>query len=101
MLIDIKNEGLLIQKISDDESNKNNSLIYSMFKFKNVENIIKSSIIFFNSTIYFNTIYKEENNLVESEIKLKFRIKNESYNMNYIIINKNKSNNIYIFYISS
>ena len=96
MLIDIKNEGLLIQKISDDESNKNNSLIYSMFKFKNVENIIKSSIIFFNSTIYFNTIYKEENNLVESEIKLKFRIKNESYNMNYIIINKNKSNNIYM-----
>ena len=95
MLIDIKNEGIIMQK-KGDESNKNNSLIYSKFKFKNVENIIKSSIIYFNSTIYFNSIYKEENNLAESEIKLKYKIKNESYAIKYIIINKNKSNNIYI-----
>ena len=96
MLIDIKNDGLIMQKINEDEKSKNNSLIYSMFKLKNMDNIIKSSIIYFNSTIYFNNIYKEENNLEESEIILKYKIKNESFVINYIIINKNKSNNIYI-----
>ena len=94
MIIDINNDGLLIQKINEDS--KNNSLIYSMVKFKNNENKIKSGIIFINSTIYFNSIYKEEKNVEESEIKLKYKIKNDSYTINYIIINKYKSKNILI-----
>ena len=92
MLIDIKNDALIMQKINDTNNN-NNSLIYSVFKFKN---IAKSSIIYINSTIYFDSVFKEENSLSESEIKLKYKIKNESYVMKYIIININKSKNIYI-----
>ena len=92
MLIDIKNDALIMQKIND-ANNNNNSLIYSVFKFKN---IAKSSIIYINSTIYFDSVFKEENSLSESEIKLKYKIKNESYAMKYIIININKSKNIYI-----
>ena len=94
IIIDIGNNGLIMQKIND--ININNSLIYSKFNFKYIDTKIKSSIIYFNSTIYFNSIFKDENNLKESEIKLKCKIKNESYVINYIIINQKKSKNIYI-----
>jgi hypothetical protein len=95
MNIDIANNGLIMQKINDSNIN-NNSLIYSKFKFNYIDTKIKASIIYFNSTIYFNYIFKEENNVQESEIKLKYKIKNETYAINYIIINQNKSRNIYI-----
>ena len=98
MLIDIKNDGLLMKKISDNINNNNNngSLVYSINKFLNNENKIKSEVIFMNSTIYFNSITKNEKAIEESEIKLKYKIKNESYVINYVIINLNKTKNIYI-----
>ena len=97
MIIDIKNDGLLIQKINETNNN-NNSLVYSMVQFNYNEKIIKSGIIYMNSTIYFNSVFKEEEEkgLEESEIKLKYKIKNDSYTINYIIINKYKSKNILI-----
>ena len=95
MLIDLKNEALIVKKYNKD-FNSNDSLTYSMINFKNNANKIKSGIIFINSTIYFNSVFKEEKKFDESEIKLKYEIKNDSYAINYIIINHNKSNNIYI-----
>ena len=95
MLIDLKNEGVIMQKINDD--NNNNSLIYSMINFQNNNELkVKASIIFINSTIYYNHIFKLDKTKENSEIKLKYKIKNETFNINYIIINKNKSRNINI-----
>ena len=95
MLIDLRNEGVVMQKIND--KNNNNSLIYSMIGFKNNNEIKeKANIIFINSTIYYNHIFNLDKNKEDSEIKLKYKIKNETFNINYIIINKNKSRNIII-----
>ena len=87
-----------MKKISDNTNNNNanGSLVYSINKLQNNDNKIKSEIILMNSTIYFNSIFKEEKNIEESEIILKYKIKNESYVINYVIINLNKSKNIYI-----
>ena len=97
MIIDIKNDGLLIQKMNEINNN-NNGLIFSKVNFNINEKKIKLGIIYMNSTIYFNSIFKEEEEkgLEESEIRLKYLIKNNTYSINYIIINKNKSKNIYI-----
>jgi len=95
MIIDLKNDAVIIKKYNDSKNN-NESIAYSVVKLKNNSNKIKLGIIFFNSTIYFNSIFKEEKKTIESEIKLKYHIKNETYVINYIIINQNKSSNIYI-----
>ena len=95
MLIDLKNEGLLMKKYNITYNN-NDSLVYSINKLQNNANKIISGIIYMNSTIYFNSVYKDENSVQESEIKMKYKIKNDSYSINYIIINLNKSKNIYI-----
>ena len=95
MIIDLKNDAVIIKKYNDSKNN-NESISYSVVKLKNNSNKIKLGIIFFNSTIYFNSVFKEEKKTIESEIKLKYHIKNETYVINYIIINQNKSSNIYI-----
>ena len=95
MIIDLKNDAVIIKKYNDSKNN-NESIAYSVVKLKNNSNKIKLGIIFFNSTIYFNSVFKEEKKTIESEIKLKYQIKNETYFINYIIINQNKSSNIYI-----
>ena len=95
MIIDLKNDAVIIKKYNDSKNN-NESISYSVVKLKNNSNKIKLGIIFFNSTIYFNSVFKEEKKTIESEIKLKYQIKNETYFINYIIINQNKSSNIYI-----
>ena len=95
MIIDLKNDAVIVRKFNDSKNN-NESIVYYVGKLKNNSNKIKLGIIFLNSTIYFNSVFKEEKKNNESEIKLKYQIKNETYVINYIIINQNKSSNIYI-----
>lgn len=95
MIIDLKNDAVIVRKFNDSKNN-NESIVYSVGKLKNNSNRIKLGIIFLNSTIYVNSVFKEEKKINESEIKLKYQIENETYVINYIIINQNKSSNIYI-----
>ena len=106
MLIDLKNNGVLMRKMEKNDKNNNNSLVFAIIDFKNLnenDDRVKMQIIYINSTIFLNLIYREENSMADSEIKLKFLLKNESYKINYIILNQNKSKNVYaeIFDIES
>ena len=55
----------------------------------------KYGIIYMNSSLYINNYFGEGKN-IQSEIILKYKIKEEKYNINYMLINLNKSSNIFI-----
>ena len=49
-----------------------------------------------NSTLYLNNYFSDGKNKGESEIILKYKINKEKFDINYMIINKQKSKNIFI-----
>ena len=93
ILFDLINYGIIINKVNNNDSNE-------PIAFAVNENVgdekNKYSIIYTNSSIYINSYFGEGNTKDESEIILKYKLNEEKYNFNYMLINLQKSGNIYI-----
>ena len=93
ILFDLVSNGIIINQVNN---NTNESIAFIVNKntkedkFKN-----KYGIIYMNSSLYINNYFGEGKN-IQSEIILKYKIKEEKYNINYMLINLQKSNNIFI-----
>ena len=96
ILFDLKSNGIIINQVNN---NTNESIAFTVNK-KIKEEKLKSKygIIYMNSSLYINNInnYFGEGKNKESEIILKYRIKEEKYHFNYMLINLQKSSNIFI-----
>ena len=90
ILFDLKNYGIIINQINDEN---NEPKAFTSNKISLGE---KYGIIFMNSSFYINNYFGKGNNKGESEIILKYKINEEKNNINYLIIGKYKSKNIFI-----
>ena len=93
VLFDLKNKGIIINQVNND-TNKPIAFIANNI---NVGVLVyKYGIIYMNSTLYLNNYFSDGKNKGESEIILKYKINKEKFDINYMIINKQKSKNIFI-----
>ena len=93
ILFDIKNNGIIINQIND---NNNEPKAFTSNKMNIAEKFYKYGIIFTNSSFYINMYFGTGNKKGESEIILKYKINEGKNNINYLVINKYQSNNIFI-----
>jgi hypothetical protein len=85
--------GILINQVNN---NTNESIAFIVNKNTKEDKFkYKYGIIYMNSSLYINNYFGEGKN-IQSEIILKYKIKEEKYNINYMLINLQKSNNIFI-----
>ena len=92
-LFDLKNNGIVIKQINNETTEP---IAFTVNKINNGGNIYKYGIIYMNSTLYLNNYFSDDKNKGESEIILKYKINKEKYDINYMMINKQKSGNIFI-----
>ena len=93
ILFDLKNNGIVINQINDYN---NSSKAFTINNIKIGEKIFKYGIIFMNSSFYINNYYGKEITKGDSEIILKYKLNEAKNEINYFIININKSKNILI-----
>ena len=93
LIIDLNNNGIIFKKINENNYTNSTNLIFSIDK--NIKHGTKFSVIFFNSSIYVNTISKDRENII-SDIKLKYELENQNIEFNNLIINEANSSNILI-----
>ena len=89
----MKSKGILINKVNNNTNESIAFIVNKNIKEDKLKN--KYGIIYMNSSLYINNYFGEGKN-IQSEIILKYKIKEEKYNINYMLINLNKSSNIFI-----
>ena len=93
ILFDLKSNGITINQVNN---NTNESIAFTVNKnIKEDKLRNKYGIIYMNSSLYINNYFGEDKS-IQSEIILKYKIKEEKYNINYMLINLQKSSNIFI-----
>ena len=93
ILFDLKNNGIVINQINDFN---NASKAFTINKNNIREKIYKYGIVYMNSSLYINNYFGKGITKGNSEIILKYKINDEKYDINYLIINQDKSKNILI-----
>ena len=89
----MKSKGILINKVNNNTNESIAFIVNKNIKEDKLKN--KYGIIYMNSSLYIKNYFGEGKN-IQSEIILKYKIKEEKYNINYMLINLNKSSNIFI-----
>ena len=93
ILFDLINNGIIINKNTNET---NESKAFTINK-KNVEEKMnKYAIIYINSSFYINNYFGNGGNKGESEIILKYKLDKEIKDINFMIINRKRSKNIFI-----
>ena len=93
ILFDMKNNGIVINQINDDN---NEPKAFTSNKINIGEKTFIYGIIYMNSSFYINNYFGTGKNKGESEIILKYKITEGKKDINYLILNKYKSKNIFI-----
>ena len=93
ILFDLKNNGIIINKFNNET---NEPKAFTINKIGLSEKLCKYGIIYMESSLYINNYFINGKKKLESEIILKYKIDNAKKDFNYMIINKDRSKNIFI-----
>ena len=93
ILFDLINNGIIINKNTNETDE---SKAFTINKKDVEEKMNKYAIIYINSSFYINNYFGNGGNKGESEIILKYKLDKEIKDINFMIINRKRSKNIFI-----